>query len=207
MTRDRIIFIVDDDDAVRDALTFLLTAAGHAVESFVSARGFLEKYDPSQRSCLILDVRMPHMTGLEVQQELNARGWRIPTIFITGHGTVPIAIAALRAGAFEFLEKPLRDDVLLASVERALAREETIRRHAARRGELEARARLLTPRERDVMRLVVEGDDNKSIARRLGISYRTVEIHRARVMEKMQARSLSELVRMVIALEEGVGER
>ncbi len=204
---DRIIFIVDDDEAVRNALTFLLTAAGHAVESFASARAFLEKYDPNQHGCLILDVRMPHMTGLEVQQELNARGWRIPTIFITGHGTVPIAIAALRAGAFEFLEKPLRDDVLLASVERALAREEIVRQHAARRGELEARARLLTPRERDVMRLVAEGGDNKSIARRLGISYRTVEIHRARVMEKMQARSLSELVRMVIALEEGIGER
>ncbi len=201
------IFIVDDDEAVRNALTFLLTAAGHAVESFSSARAFLEKYDPNQHGCLILDVRMPGMTGLEVQQELNARGWRIPTIFISGHGTVPIAIAALRAGTFEFLEKPLRDDVLLASVERALARGETVRRHAARRGEFEARARLLTPRERDVMRLVAEGDDNKSIARRLGISYRTVEIHRARVMEKMQARSLSELVRMVIALEEGVGER
>lgn len=204
--RDRTIFIVDDDDAVRGALAFLLTAAGHEVESFASARAFLEKYDLNRHGCLILDVRMPNMTGLEVQQELNARGWRIPTIFITGHGTVPIAIAALRAGAFEFLEKPLRDDELLECVQRALARGDTVRRHAARRMELESRARLLTPRERDVMRLVAEGDDNKSIGRRLGISYRTVEIHRARVMEKMQARSLSELVRIAIALEEGVGD-
>ena len=205
--RDRIVFVVDDDAAVRSALTFLLTAAGHAVESVASASAFLETYDPNHQGCVILDVRMPGMTGLELQQELNARGWRIPTIFITGHGTVPIAVAALRAGAFEFLEKPLRDDALLDSVGRALARGETLRRHAAKRMELEARARLLTPRERDVMRLVVEGDDNKSIARRLGISYRTVEIHRARVMEKMQARSLSELVRMVIVLEGGIEER
>jgi two-component system response regulator FixJ len=197
----RTVFVVDDDEAVRDALVFLMKTVGHAVESFASAREFLARYEPARRGCLVLDVRMPHMTGLELQEELNARGWRIPAIFITGHGTVPTAIAALRAGAFDFIEKPLRDDALVESVARALAWDETARRAGARLDDIRSRAATLTPREREIMVLVAEGDPNKMIARRLGISFRTVEIHRARIMEKMQARTISDLVRMVIALE------
>ncbi|HLI13867.1 MAG TPA: response regulator [Alphaproteobacteria bacterium] len=200
--RDRTVFIVDDDEAVRQALGFLLRTAGYSVECLTSAEEFLRRYNPRCPGCLILDIRMPDMTGLELQQALNARSWRIPVILVTGHGTVPVAIAALRAGAFEFLEKPLEEDALLDSVKRALNEDAAIRRQAAARGELAARAARLTPREREIMRLVAMGEQNKMIARRLGISFRTVEIHRTRVMEKMQARSLSDLVRMVIALDE-----
>jgi FixJ family two-component response regulator len=197
------VFLVDDDEAVRKALGFLLRAAGHAVESFASARDFLAAYDPARRGCLLLDVRMPQMTGLELQEELNARGWRVPAIFITGHGTVATAIVALRAGAFDFIEKPLGEEALLDAVQRALSWDEAHRQERARRDGLAARAAQLTEREGEVMRLVAEGQSNKEIARRLGISFRTVEIHRARVMEKMAARTTSDLIRMAIALEEG----
>jgi FixJ family two-component response regulator len=199
--QDSTVFVIDDDEAVRKALAFLLRTAGLAVETFASAQAFLAGYDPKRRGCLVLDVRMPQMTGLELQQELNARGWRLPAIVITGHGTVPTAIAALRAGAFDFIEKPFRDEVLLESVQRALAFDETARQQQAKRADLERRAALLTPREREIMDLIAEGESNKTIARRLGISFRTVEIHRARVMEKMQARTTSDLIRMAIALE------
>jgi FixJ family two-component response regulator len=200
---DGTVFLVDDDEAVRKALGFLLRAAGYAVESFASARDFLAAYDPARRGCLLLDVRMPQMTGLELQEELNARGWRVPAIFITGHGTVAMAIAALRAGAFDFIEKPLGEEALLDAVQRALSWDEAHRQERARRDGLAARAAQLTEREGEVMRLVAEGQSNKEIARRLGISFRTVEIHRARVMEKMAARTTSDLIRMAIALEEG----
>jgi RNA polymerase sigma factor (sigma-70 family) len=196
------VFLVDDDEAVRKALGFLLRAAGYAVEGFASARDFLAAYDPARRGCLLLDVRMPQMTGLELQEELNARGWRVPAIFITGHGTVATAIAALRAGAFDFIEKPLAEEALLDAVQRALSWDAEMRHERARRDELAARAAQLTEREREVMRLVAEGESNKEIARRLGISFRTVEIHRARVIEKMAARTTSDLIRMAIALEE-----
>jgi FixJ family two-component response regulator len=146
---------------------------------------------------------MPQMTGLELQEELNARGWRVPAIFITGHGTVATAIVALRAGAFDFIEKPLGEEALLDAVQRALSWDEAHRQERARRDGLAARAAQLTEREGEVMRLVAEGQSNKEIARRLGISFRTVEIHRARVMEKMAARTTSDLIRMAIALEEG----
>lgn len=199
--KDRTVFVVDDDEAVRKALTFLLNAAGHAVESFASATTFLECHDPSRGGCALLDVRMPHMTGLELQHELNARGWRIPTIFITGHATVPIAIAAMKAGAFDFIEKPLRDDALLESVERALGWDETTREERLRIAVLRERAALLTAREREVLDLVAIGEPNKIIARKLGISFRTVELHRCHILEKMQARTISELIRAAIILE------
>ena len=201
------VFVVDDDEAVRKALGFLLKTSGYAVDVFASAVDFLAQYDPAKGGCVVLDVRMPHMTGLQLQQQLNSRGWRIPTIFITGHSSVPIAIAALRAGAFEFLEKPLREDYLLESVERAFERDEAVRHRIALLNEITSRIDSLTPREHEIMRLIVDGEPNKAIARRLEISFRTVEIHRARVMEKMQARSLSDLVRMVITLEEAAKTR
>jgi two-component system, LuxR family, response regulator FixJ len=192
--------VVDDDAAVRSGLVFLLQAAGYAVHPFPSAAAFLDGYEPARRGCLLLDVRMPHMTGLELQNELNARGWQIPAIFITGHGTVPIAIAAMKAGAFDFIEKPLREAVLLESVERALRRAETTHEEGLQVAELKTRAALLTAREREVLDLVATGESNKAIARRLGISFRTVELHRSHILEKMQARTASELVRMAILL-------
>lgn len=199
---DRTVFVVDDDEAVRRALKFLLRTAGHAVEVFPSATTFLESYHPDRRGCLLLDVRMPQMTGLELQHELNSRGWRIPAIFITGHGTVPIAIAAMKAGAFDFIEKPLRDDALLESVDRALGWDETRREERLELAVLKTQAALLTPREREVLELVAMGEPNKVIARRLGISYRTVEQHRSHILEKMRARTISELIRMAILLEQ-----
>jgi two-component system response regulator FixJ len=152
---------------------------------------------------------MPNMTGLELQQELNRRGWPIPTIFITGHATVSSAVAALRAGAFDFIEKPLRDDALIESIARARGQREMTHQERLQLVETESRAALLTPREREVLDLVVAGEPNKIIARRLGISFRTVEVHRSHILEKMQARSISHLIRMAILLEsrKSTGER
>ena len=205
--REKTVFVVDDDEAVRTGLGFLLKTAGYAVDTFASAIDFLAQYDPSRRGCVILDVRMPRMTGLQMQQQLNSRGWRIPTIFITGHGSIPIAIAALRAGAFEFIEKPLQEEHLLDSIERAFEQDEVARRRSAALGEIANRIDSLSPRQREVMRLVFDGLHNKAIAQQLEVSYRTVEIHRARVMEKMQARSVSDLVRMVITFDEAAKSR
>ena len=194
---DKAVFVVDDDAAVRQGLRFMLRAAGYSVEAFPSAHSFLADYDPRRGGCLLLDVRMPQMTGLELQQQLNVRGWRIPVIFITGHGTVSLAIAAMKAGAFDFIEKPLREDALLESIERALHWNDEER---LERASLQIRAASLTPREREVFDLVAAGEPNKVIARRLGISFRTVELHRAHIIEKLQARSLSDLIRMAIII-------
>lgn len=200
--KDRTVFVVDDDKGVRTGLTFLLRTAGHAVESFPSAGDFLRNYDPTRSGCLLLDVNMPEMTGVELQHELAARGWRVPTIFITGHATVPLAIAAMRDGAFDFIEKPPRDERLLESVDRALRRDETNRDEWLRASTLKGRAAKLTEREREVLDLVAAGEPNKVIARRLGISFRTVELHRSHILEKMQARNLPDLIRMAILLEQ-----
>ena len=199
---DNTVFVVDDDEAVRKGLTFLLRAAGHAVETFASADAFLASYDPARPGCLLLDIRMPQRTGLDLQQELTARAWTVPTIFITGHGTVPIAIAAMKAGAFDFIEKPLRDDALLESVDRALRWAEATREDRLQLAELKTRAALLTAREREVLDRVAQGEPNKIIARALGISVRTVEIHRSHILEKMAARTISELIRMAVLLEQ-----
>jgi len=178
----------------------MLRAAGYSVEAFPTARSFLEEYDPRRGGCLLLDVQMPQISGLELQQRLNVRGWRIPVIFITGHGTVPLAIAAMKAGAFDFIEKPLREEALLDSIERALHWNDRAYEERLERAALETRVALLTPREREVFELVAAGEPNKIIARRLGISFRTVELHRAHVTEKLQARSLSDLIRMGIIM-------
>jgi two-component system, LuxR family, response regulator FixJ len=194
------VFVVDDDTAVRQGLRFMLRAAGYSVEAFPSARSFLEDYDPRRGGCLLLDVQMPQMTGLELQQRLNVRGWRIPVIFITGHGTVPLAISAMKAGAFDFIEKPLREDALLESIERALHWNDRAYEERLERATLQTRVASLTPREREVFELVAKGEPNKVIARHLGISFRTVELHRAHITEKLQARSLSDLIRMGIIM-------
>ena len=203
--RDKTLFVVDDDAAVRHGLRFMLHAAGYSVEAFPSARSFLEDYDPRRGGCLLVDVQMPQMSGFELQQQLNLRGWRIPVVFITGYGSVPQAIAAVKAGAFDFIEKPLREDTLLDSIERALHWNDKAYEERLERASLQVRAALLTPREREIFELVVAGEPNKIIARHLGISFRTVELHRAHIVEKLHARSLSDLIRMGMIINSNPG--
>jgi len=194
------IFIVDDDDAVRDSLRLLLEADGLTpVRTFGSARRFLEEVSPQLGDCLLLDVRMPDMDGLELQSELNRRGVKLPVIIMTGHGDVPIAVRAMKAGAEDFIEKPFSDEVLLDSVRRSMARSLEIIQKNEEISETMRRLATLTARERDVLGGMLAGHPNKVIAYDLSISPRTVEIHRARVMDKMQARSLSALVRQALA--------
>ena len=197
---DKTVFVVDDDAAVRKGLSFLLRSAGYTVETFPSALAFLEAYDPRRTGCLLLDVQMPRMSGVELQQQLNVRGWRIPVVFITGQGTVSLAVAAIKAGAFDFVEKPLRDDALLECIERARNWNDRVQEERLESVQLQARAALLTEREREVLDLVAAAEPNKVIARHLGISFRTVELHRAHIIEKLQARGLSDLIRMAIIL-------
>jgi FixJ family two-component response regulator len=195
------VMVVDDDAAVRAALQLLLQSVGHASQTYGSAREFLAQFDPVRPGCLVLDVRMPGMSGLELQEQLNLRGATLPVIFITGHGDVPMAVEAMQQGAFDFLQKPFRDQELLDRIQRALARDRITRAGLARREEIRERLASLTAREREVMELMTRGRPNKLMAADLGLSQRTIEIHRARVMEKMQAGSLAELVRMSMELE------
>lgn len=197
----KVVFIVDDDEAVRKALSFLLRSAGYVTETFASAREFLEEASALARGCVLIDVCMPGSSGLELQRELNSSFPGLPVIFITGHGTVPIAVAALRAGALDFVEKPVQEEVLLESIERALDWEDRHRVEATIIGELKARAATLTTREREILGLVAQAEPNKVIARRLGISFRTVEIHRSHIAQKLAANTTSELIRAAIALE------
>jgi FixJ family two-component response regulator len=155
---DKSIFVVDDDAAVRKGLAFSLRAAGYAVETFSSSLSFLDGYDPRRGGCLLLDVQMPEITGVGLQEQLNVRCWRIPVIFITGHGTVSLAVAAIKAGAFDFVEKPLREEALLESIDRALNWNDTTHEERLERAQLQARAALLTEREREVLDLVAAGE-------------------------------------------------
>ncbi len=200
MASNSTIYVVDDDEAVRRALQALLTVEGFSVVGFDSAESFLAGLPERPEGCVLLDVRMPGLSGLEVQRELKRRGTTLPVVIITGHGDVPMAVAALKAGAVDFLEKPFDKGAILAAVDEALRRA-AVPEAPADRAALNGKVAQLTPREREVMDLVVAGHANKVIAHRLQIALRTVEIHRARVMEKTGARSLSELVRMAIRLE------
>ncbi|MGD2215292.1 MAG: response regulator transcription factor [Gemmatimonadales bacterium] len=192
------VFVVDDDPGVLDSLAFLLQSVGLEAAAYTSANVFLRDYDPEKPGCLVLDVRMPGMSGLELQERLEARGSILPIIFLTAHGDVPMAVKALKAGAVDFVQKPFRDQELIDKIQYALEENERLRRDLGRRDEISARIAALTPRETEVMNLVVDGKSNKAIAHKLDLSQRTVEIHRARVMEKMQAGSVAELVKMVI---------
>jgi FixJ family two-component response regulator len=192
------IFVVDDDAAVRDALKLLLRSVGHAVETFGSAQEFLDAYGEDRAGCLVLDIRMPGMSGLELQQKLNEKHSILPIIFITGHGDVPMAVEAMQAGAVDFIQKPFRDQDLIDRINQALEKDGSNRAALGERNDIRRRLETLTPREREVLDLVVHGKANKVIAGDLKLSQRTVEIHRARVMEKMQASSLAHLVRMVL---------
>ena len=198
-----VIHIVDDDPAVRDALRMLLEAAGQVVRSYPDAESFLALGNAvAGPGCVVADMRMPGMSGLDLLRVLQDRDLDLPLIVITGHADVSIAVQALKEGATDFIEKPFDDTTFLSSLAKALIRSERLWSERRRREAIEARAISLTPREREVMFLVAQGLSNKAAAAELGISVRTVEIHRARVMEKMEAESLSALVRMVLELEE-----
>lgn len=201
MSRDEpLVYVVDDDEAVRDSLTLLLKAVGLTGQTFSSAAEFLNHYDPEQHGCLVADIRMPGMSGLDLQDELNRGGAQIPLIFITGHGDVPMAVDAMKSGALDFIEKPFRDQDLLDRVQQALAWDKERRIENLKTLAIRERLATLTPRETEVMECVVQGQANKVIAMDLGVSQRTVEIHRARVMEKMAVRSVAKLVRAVEAV-------
>lgn len=198
------VFIVDDDPDVRDSLSRLVRAAGFEVECFEGADAFLADWREDRPGCLVTDIRMPGMTGLELQERMRSEGSSIPTIVLTGHGDVPGAVRALKGGALDFLQKPYEPDVLLVRIAEALEEDARTRKARERAAEVEARLSQLTPREREVMSLVVEGKANKVIAIDLGISERTVELHRGRVMHKLGARSVPDLIRKV-DLEAGSG--
>ena len=193
-----IIHVIDDDADVRQSLAFLLTTAGLTVRVHESADAFLKVLAEVQEGCIVTDVRMPGIDGIELQRQLAAGGVRLPVIVMTGHGDIALAVEAMKAGAVDFIEKPFDDEVLIAAIKAALARRAGDREHDARVSEVRDRARLLSQRERQVMEGLVAGKPNKVIAHELGISARTVEIYRANVMAKMQADSLSALVRMAL---------
>jgi two-component system response regulator FixJ len=192
------VFIVVDDEAVRDSLNLLLMAAGHHTRTFASGSAFLSALAAGDSGVAVVDVRMPEMDGLMVQRRLNERGQHLPVVLITGHGDVPMAVAAMKAGAVDFVEKPFSDEAIIEAIGRALA-QTTQYAGQADPVALQERLDALTPREREVLEAIVAGHANKMIAHKLAISPRTVEIHRARVMEKMQARNLSQLVRLALA--------
>jgi two-component system, LuxR family, response regulator FixJ len=197
-----LVFVVDDDEPVRDAIGMLLDTVGMDYESYDSAQAFLDHYDPTRRGCLVLDIRMPGMSGLELQQRLVERSAPIPIVFITGHGDVPMAVEAMKRGAVDFIRKPFRDQELLDRIHEALAQEADQRAQARTLDDLHQRVASLTPREREVFLRVADGQANKVVAIELGISERTVEIHRSQVMQKTRARSLADLVRMKLLLDQ-----
>jgi two-component system response regulator FixJ len=191
------IYLVDDDEAVRDALGMLFRSIGLRYEAYGSALDFLEHYDSRRPSCLVADVRMPGLSGLELQQRLNEQRKEIPIIFITGHGDVPMAVTAMRSGAADFIQKPFRDQDLIDRIHKALDRDRERRKGRAAEDAIRERLALLTPRETEVMQRVARGQANKVIAMDLGVSQRTVELHRARVMKKLRLRSVAELVHAI----------
>lgn len=198
---DTCVYIVEDDDAVRESLQMMLESVGRRVEAFENADLFLQAYSQDMAGCIVLDIRMPGMNGMELQRKLNEQNSILPIIFVTGHGDVPMAVEAMQQGAVDFVQKPYREQELLEKIAQAIALDEENRASLQQRQMILERMQELTPRERDVMRLMVEGKANKVIAIDLDISQRTVEIHRARVMEKLCANSLAHLVRMYLAVE------
>mgnify|MGYP000576352549 CR=1 FL=1 len=197
-----VVFIVDDDQAVLDSVAFLLGTVGLRSHTCASAQEFLETYDPDVPGCVVLDMRMPGMGGLKLQEHLRESGSTLPVIFLTAHGDVPAAVRAVKAGAIDFIQKPFREQEFLDTVQRAINENARRRSEAAEHREIADRISSLTPRELEVMDRIVEGKANKVIADELGVSQRTVEVHRAHVMEKFAVDSLAELVQMVVRARE-----
>jgi two-component system response regulator FixJ len=193
------VHVVDDDEAVRDSLRVLLEASGFVVRTYDSAAVFLAAAAPALRGCALIDVRMPEIDGLELQQRLNKRGIRLPVIVMTGQGDIPVAVRAMKAGAVDFLEKPFNEGQLLGAVRRALQESKQLEEIEVVAREAASRLATLTPREREVLALLVNGLSTKAIAKELGTSPRTIEVHRSRVFEKLQAHSLPDLVRLTLA--------
>jgi len=191
------VFLVDDDAAMLKSLSLLIKSVGLEAEAYLSAQDFLDSYDPARPGCLVLDVRMPGMSGLELQDMLLKQGITIPVIIITGHADVPVAVQTLKKGAMDFLEKPFSDQVLLERIRDAVSQDAEIRKERTVQEAVQQRIAMLTPREREVMNFVVAGKLNKVIASALGLSQKTVEFHRARVMKKMMVDSVAELVMLV----------
>ena len=195
---DQFVFIVDDDEAMRDSLAWLLEGNGLKVRLFATATAFLDAYSPGLAGCLVLDVRMPGMSGLELHERLQELGSRLPIVFVTGHGDVPMAVSALKKGATDFIEKPFNNEEILRLIEQCLAADREQSGQRLRHAEIDQRLANLTQREREVLGLIAAGRLNKQIADELGISIKTVEAHRARVMDKMEVRSVAELVQQVM---------
>ena len=201
MTREPTVFVVDDDAAIRRLLRGLIASVGLRVEVYATARDFLDAFEVGTPGCVLVDMRMPGLSGLELQKELAKRDIHVPVIILTGHGDVQVAVHAIKAGAVDFIEKPFNNDLLLGRIQKAVADSVEADSARVRHDEIVGRLALLTPRERQVLDLVVAGDTNKGIARRLDISDKTVEVHRAKVMEKMRAKSIPDLVKMVAVLD------
>jgi FixJ family two-component response regulator len=200
------VFLVDDDQAVRDALELLLETAAFRTESFPSADSFLDNCDPDRPGCLVLDIRMPGMSGLRLQEALTAKNIHLPVIFLTGHGNVPMSAKAFRSGAIDFMEKPFDESLLLERIQEAILLDRSNREVLAKRRESTARLASLTPREHEILLLIVAGRSNKEIATRLKLSHRTVETHRSRIMEKTGARSLADLIQLTHTSQDGSTE-
>jgi two-component system, LuxR family, response regulator FixJ len=200
---DPVVYVVEDDEALRSLVRALVDSIGLACRTFETAGKFLEHYDPRQPGCLVLDIFMPGMSGLELQEELNRRGAVIPVIFITGHADVASAVAAVRHGAFNYLEKPFRNPELIENVRAAIDLDGRNREMLAQQDAIRERIALLTRREREVLELIVRGLASKVMAEEMGLSKRTVELHRSRVMDKMGTRSVAQLVRMFMDFERG----
>lgn len=199
MTHEATVFVVDDDEAIRHSLELLIGAMGHPVKTFPDALSFLEYFDAGLCGCIVADLRMPVMNGLEMQEKLNERGCGMPVIFLSAHGDVPAAVRALKKGAADFLEKPFNPTALLERIDQALSKDAEQRTMQEKASEISGRMAELTPREREIMAHVTDGKSSKVIAIELAISERTVELHRSRIMKKMSARSVADLVRMMAA--------
>ncbi|MDH3335478.1 MAG: response regulator [Rhodospirillaceae bacterium] len=197
--KDAVVFVVDDDEAVRESLSWLISSIGLKVETYPSAHDFLDGFSPEKHGCLIADVRMPGMNGLELQRRISDKASCLPVIVITGHGDVQMAVRAMKDGAFDFIEKPFSDNSIIEQVQKAVRECKNRRSKESVRQEIQSLIALLTPRENEIMGMIVNGETNKSIAHKLSISDKTVEAHRAKVMEKMQSSSLAELMRKVLA--------
>lgn len=200
-TQNSTVYLVDDDNALRDALTLLIGSAGYQVKSYPSAEHFLDNFAPQSPGCLVLDVRMPTMTGLELQEEMLKRNIDIPIIFISGQSNIPTSSQAFRSGAIDFLEKPLDNTLFLTRIQEAIDKNKKSREAYYSKHVLLERYNALTPREQEVMALLIKNYSNKEVARTLGISNRTVDVHRAHLMEKMRAKNLADLTLMAVTLE------